>query len=95
VVDTIKEISGAGVIVQTIDRTKLRRALTPQCFSYEILRRAFGEIDVLNESASDESLLVEKLGQRVSIVEGSSRNIKITVPEDLILAENLLKISRV
>jgi 2-C-methyl-D-erythritol 4-phosphate cytidylyltransferase len=92
VTDTIKEITTSGVISQTIDRVKLRRALTPQCFSYDILRRAFDKIDVLSEQATDESSLVEKLGQEVFVVEGSSQNIKITVPEDLILAENILKL---
>jgi 2-C-methyl-D-erythritol 4-phosphate cytidylyltransferase len=90
VTDTIKEITG-DKIVGTIERTRLRRALTPQCFRVEILRRAFEEFTDLNETATDESFLVEKLGVAVSIVEGSQRNIKITVPEDLVLAEILLK----
>ena len=90
VTDTIKEITG-DKIIGTIERTHLRRALTPQCFRVEILRRAFEEFKDLNESATDESFLVEKLGVAVSIVEGSPRNIKITVPEDLILADALLK----
>ncbi|HEX8195577.1 MAG TPA: 2-C-methyl-D-erythritol 4-phosphate cytidylyltransferase [Pyrinomonadaceae bacterium] len=90
VTDTIKEING-DKIVGTIERTRLRRALTPQCFQVEILRRAFEEFTDLNEFATDESFLVEKLGVAVSIVEGTSRNIKITVPDDLILAEALLK----
>ena len=89
VTDTIKEIS-AGKIVQTVDRAKLRRALTPQAFRYEILKRAFTEND-FNESATDECFLVEKLGVKISVVEGSAKNIKITHKEDLILAESLLK----
>jgi 2-C-methyl-D-erythritol 4-phosphate cytidylyltransferase len=88
--DTIKEITG-DKIVGTIERRHLRRALTPQCFQVEILRRAFEEFTDVNEIATDESFLVEKLGVAVSIVEGSPRNIKITVPEDLVLAEILLK----
>lgn len=90
VTDTIKEVAG-DKIVGTIERARLRRALTPQCFRLEILRRAFEEFKDLNEIATDESFLVEKLGVTVSIVEGSARNIKITVPEDLVLAEILLK----
>jgi 2-C-methyl-D-erythritol 4-phosphate cytidylyltransferase len=89
VTDTIKEIKD-GKIVRTIDRATLRRALTPQCFRYEILKRAFENAD-LSEAATDECFLVEKLGQKIAIVEGSARNIKITHPEDLILAESLLK----
>lgn len=89
VTDTIKEISG-DQITETIHRSKLRRALTPQCFRYEILRRAFEEND-FGEAATDESFLVEKIGAAVSIIEGSPKNIKITHPEDFIIAEILLK----
>jgi 2-C-methyl-D-erythritol 4-phosphate cytidylyltransferase len=87
--DTIKEVSG-GKIVRTIDRAKLRRALTPQCFHFEILQKAFAEAD-LGESVTDECFLVEKAGYEIAIVEGSARNIKITTPEDLILAEIFLE----
>lgn len=89
VTDTIKEIS-ANEIVGTIDRVKLRRALTPQCFRYEILRRALLENN-LSETATDESYLVERTGVTVSVVEGSSKNIKITHREDFALAEILLR----
>jgi 2-C-methyl-D-erythritol 4-phosphate cytidylyltransferase len=89
VTDTIKEVSG-GKIVRTIDRSTLRRALTPQCFRYEILKRAFENAD-LSEAATDECWLVEKLGYEIAVVEGSAGNIKITHREDLILAESLLK----
>jgi 2-C-methyl-D-erythritol 4-phosphate cytidylyltransferase len=89
VTDTIKEISG-NKILRTIDRARLRRALTPQCFRYEILRRAFEEID-FSENATDECFLVEKLGAEISLIEGSVKNIKITHPEDFAIAEILLK----
>lgn len=92
VTDTIKEVSG-GKIVQTIDRTKLRRALTPQCFRYEILKRAFTENEV-GEIVTDECFLVEKLGVEVSIVEGNAQNIKITTPADFAIVENFLKQSQ-
>lgn len=90
VTDTIKQVSAAGEIIQTVERARLRRALTPQCFRYEILKRAFENAD-LNESATDESFLVEKSGVAVSIIEGSADNIKITHKSDLILAEAILK----
>ncbi|HLM01929.1 MAG TPA: 2-C-methyl-D-erythritol 4-phosphate cytidylyltransferase [Pyrinomonadaceae bacterium] len=89
VTDTIKEIEN-GKIARTIDRSTLRRALTPQCFRYEILKRAFENAD-LSAAATDECFLVERLGCEIAIVEGSARNIKITHAEDLILAESLLK----
>ena len=90
VTDTIKEVSADGTITQTVERTKLRRALTPQCFRYEILKLAYENAD-LSESATDESFLVEKSGVSVSTVEGSADNIKITHKSDLILAEAILK----
>ena len=88
VIDTIKEISDA-VIVGTVDRSKLRRALTPQAFRYDILKRAFDNAD-LSDNVTDECYLVEKLGVEIAVVEGSSRNIKITRPEDIRLAEVFL-----
>ncbi len=88
--DTIKEVSN-GTVAKTLPRTALRRALTPQCFRFELLRRAYDQVDVLDPELTDESALVERLGVKVTIVEGSSRNIKITGPEDLALGEGLLK----
>ncbi|HYV09722.1 MAG TPA: 2-C-methyl-D-erythritol 4-phosphate cytidylyltransferase [Pyrinomonadaceae bacterium] len=90
VTDTIKQVSDRR-IVQTLDRGELRRALTPQCFRYELLRDAYQATDVTDPSVTDESVLVEKLGIPVSIVEGSSRNIKITTAEDLAIAEAILR----
>jgi 2-C-methyl-D-erythritol 4-phosphate cytidylyltransferase len=89
VTDTIKHISD-GTVEKTLDRGALRRALTPQCFQYELLRQAYQHADVNDPSLTDESALVEQLGERVSIVEGSARNIKITTAEDLAIAEAIL-----
>ena len=88
VTDTIKSIRG-GEIAATLDREKLRRALTPQVFKIEVLRTAFEAVD-LNDSVTDECYLVEKLGHPIAIIDGSPRNIKITHSEDLILATALL-----
>ena len=87
VTDTIKSIRG-GEIAATLVRDKLRRALTPQAFNIEVLKAAFSEPE--HDTATDECYLVEKLGHPIAIVEGSPRNIKITHPEDLIVAEALL-----
>jgi 2-C-methyl-D-erythritol 4-phosphate cytidylyltransferase len=89
VTDTIKQVADEGV-VKTLDRGVLRRALTPQCFRYELLREAYNHADVNDPSLTDESALVEQLGKRVSIVEGCTRNIKITTAEDLAIAEAIL-----
>ena len=89
VTDTVKEVSG-GEIVRTLDRNGLRRALTPQCFRYDILQKAYELAEDIT-AATDESFLVEKIGFPVTFVEGSVSNIKITQPEDLALAEFLMK----
>jgi 2-C-methyl-D-erythritol 4-phosphate cytidylyltransferase len=89
VTDTIKEISGS-VITRTIDRNTLRRALTPQAFRYDVIRRAFDNI-ALDESVTDECSLVERLGVEIAFVEGSGRNIKVTRPEDVVFAEAILR----
>lgn len=92
VIDTIKSIRG-DEIVATIDRDKLRRALTPQAFQFEVLKRAF-ELGDLSEAVTDECYLVEKLGYPIAFVEGNSQNIKITRHEDLVFAEAVLSADR-
>ncbi|MDQ3474297.1 MAG: 2-C-methyl-D-erythritol 4-phosphate cytidylyltransferase [Acidobacteriota bacterium] len=89
IVDTVKEVRD-GAVKRTVPREQLRRALTPQCFRYEMLRQAYERVDELDPSLTDESSLVERLGVTVTVVEGSSRNIKVTRPEDLVVAEALL-----
>jgi len=90
VTDTIKQVNG-DTIVNTLERRDLRRALTPQCFRYELLREAYEHADVNDPSLTDESALVEKIGVRVTTIEGSSKNIKITTPQDLLIAEAFMK----
>ena len=89
-VDTIKEVN-ARVVVRTLGRATIRNALTPQCFHYKLLLRAYNHVNVLDPELTDESSLVERLGVRIAIVEGSSRNIKITRQQDLAIGEALLK----
>jgi 2-C-methyl-D-erythritol 4-phosphate cytidylyltransferase len=92
VADTIKRVDGERII-ETISRAELRRALTPQCFRFDILKRAYEQLDQLESSAieiTDESMLVERLGSAVVSVEGSARNIKITNEADLAIANRLL-----
>jgi 2-C-methyl-D-erythritol 4-phosphate cytidylyltransferase len=89
VTDTIKQVSDQRV-ERTLDRGVLRRAMTPQCFRYEVLRQAYQAADVTDASLTDESVLLEKIGIPVSVVEGSPRNIKITTADDLAIAEAIL-----
>jgi 2-C-methyl-D-erythritol 4-phosphate cytidylyltransferase len=88
--DTIKEVRD-GRIVQTFDRERLRRALTPQCFRFDMLRRAYEHALAENSDATDDSALIERLGAPVAAVEGDPRNIKLTRAEDFALAEILLR----
>ena len=92
VADTIKRVQD-GRIIETVSRAELRRALTPQCFRFAILKRAYETLDELESSGieiTDDSLIVERLGVAVVTVEGSARNIKITNSEDLVLADAML-----
>jgi len=88
VVDTIKRVGPDGRILATPPRAELRAALTPQTFRVELLRRAHA---ASSEDATDDAALVERLGAPVHLHAGSRRNIKITTPEDLIVAEALLR----
>jgi 2-C-methyl-D-erythritol 4-phosphate cytidylyltransferase len=87
--DTVKQVDGDH-IVGTLDRRSLRRALTPQAFQLDVLRQAFADESAF-DAATDECYLVEQLGATVTAVPGSSRNIKITFPDDITIAEALLK----
>jgi 2-C-methyl-D-erythritol 4-phosphate cytidylyltransferase len=92
VADTIKEIEGDRV-VRTLRRAQLRRALTPQCFRFDILKRAYDQltrVEAEGFEVTDDCLLVERLGVEIVAVAGSARNIKITQEEDLVLAEAIL-----
>lgn len=89
VTDTIKEYHG-GLVTGTLDRRSLRRALTPQAFRAEILHEAFESVQP-TELVTDECSLVERLGHEVAAVEGSPRNIKVTHPDDLKIAELFLR----
>lgn len=88
VVDTIKEVA-EGWIMGTVDRRRLRRAMTPQAFRYALLMEAFAGRE-LSDDITDECYLVEQLGHKIASVPGGSRNIKITHAEDLTLAELFL-----
>ena len=94
--DTIKRIE-ANRIVETLPRAELRRALTPQCFRFALIKRAYQDLDALEaegRDVTDDSLLIERLGIEVVSIEGSARNIKITTQEDLVIAESILRSSQ-
>jgi 2-C-methyl-D-erythritol 4-phosphate cytidylyltransferase len=84
--DTIKQVQH-GRVQRTLDRHRIYHAQTPQAFHYRIIRQAYDRAYQEGFLATDDSQLVERMGHRVSIVEGSPLNIKITRPMDLELAE--------
>lgn len=85
-VDTIKQVK-SGRVHRSLDRKSLYHAQTPQAFRYSVIKEAYDRASREGFSATDDSQLVERMGHRVSIVEGSHINIKITRPFDLRLAE--------
>jgi 2-C-methyl-D-erythritol 4-phosphate cytidylyltransferase len=89
-VDTIKQVdrtSEGAVITATVPREKVVLAQTPQGFRYEVLKKAVDEATADGFIGTDEASLVERSGHEVAVVMGSPRNIKITTPGDLELAD--------
>lgn len=82
--DTVKEVDGDGLITRTLERGLLRAVQTPQVFRMEILTDAYRE---LGGEFTDDAAVVERAGYKVKLYPGDYRNIKITTPEDLLLAE--------
>uniref|UniRef100_C6E7N7 2-C-methyl-D-erythritol 4-phosphate cytidylyltransferase n=1 Tax=Geobacter sp. (strain M21) TaxID=443144 RepID=C6E7N7_GEOSM len=88
--DTVKVVKG-GVIAETPPREKLWLAQTPQAFRYGLIRDAHARAKAEGYLGTDDASLIEHQGGEVRIVTGDYRNIKITTPEDLVLAEAFLK----
>lgn len=89
-VDTIKQVdrtAQGAIINSTIPRQHVVLAQTPQGFRYDVIRKAFDEAIADGFTGTDEASLVERSGHEVAVVMGSPRNIKITTPGDLELAE--------
>ena len=87
--DTIKQVK-SGRVQKTLERRRIYHAQTPQAFRLSLIRNAYERAQAEGFIATDDSQLVERLGTRVAIVEGSPLNIKITRPLDLGLAEVIL-----
>ncbi len=88
VVPTIKQ-GYRGWVVKTLDRSVLWAVQTPQVFERKLLEQAHRRTNSF--AATDDAALVEAMGARVKIVPGSEKNLKVTTPEDLQVAEILLK----
>ncbi|MDP6604956.1 MAG: 2-C-methyl-D-erythritol 4-phosphate cytidylyltransferase [Dehalococcoidia bacterium] len=91
VADTLKRVDGAGRVIESVDRAPLRAVQTPQAFAGDLLRRAHdSSSEGAPADATDDAVLVERLGEPVWTVEGDARNLKVTTPVDLALARALL-----
>jgi 2-C-methyl-D-erythritol 4-phosphate cytidylyltransferase len=89
--DTIKEVDSKGIVRQTLERSRLWAIQTPQAFPVKVLRKAYDESYKKKVYGTDDATLVERSGTKVRVLMGSYENIKITTPEDLMLAEEILK----
>ena len=86
IADTVKEAGPNGIVLRTLDRSRLWAVQTPQVFRYELLLRAHREITA---DVTDDAAMVEALGDPVRLFEGSRANIKVTTVEDLTLIKAL------
>lgn len=88
---TIKQVGDDNIIGQTVDRSDLWEAQTPQVFKSELIRQAHQQRDNVADDITDDAQLVEALGHPVSVVQSDSSNIKITTRSDLVIAAGILK----
>lgn len=90
--DTIKSINGGEWIEETWDRDSLIMIQTPQVFKFDLIQNAYQRAYQDNFLATDDALLIRRLGGKVKLVKGDYENIKITFPHDLLVAEAILKV---
>ncbi|SFC37130.1 2-C-methyl-D-erythritol 2,4-cyclodiphosphate synthase [Marinospirillum celere] len=90
VADTMKRSNSEGQVIETVERKQLWHALTPQMFRYQVLKTALTEGLNNNLQLTDEASAVEAAGQQPLLIPGSRTNLKVTLPEDLPLAEKIL-----
>ncbi len=90
-IDTIKQVDADEIVTATPDRTNLRAVQTPQGFSVELIRKAHLAAQAENFLGTDDASLVERLGPPVRLTLGDRRNIKLTTPEDMQMAEAFLQ----
>lgn len=88
---TIKKIDKNGLVTETINRAEIVEVQTPQCFKYDILEKCLKNNDT---DVTDEATLAEHMGFAVKTYPGYNENIKVTTPEDIIFAEQILKLRK-
>jgi 2-C-methyl-D-erythritol 4-phosphate cytidylyltransferase len=90
--DTLKIVDDTGYINKTLSRDSVWLVQTPQAFDYSLIKKAHDIAKKDGITGTDDAMLVERLGERVRIIQGSKNNIKITTKEDLILAQAMFNI---
>ncbi|GBC60081.1 2-C-methyl-D-erythritol 4-phosphate cytidylyltra nsferase [Desulfonema ishimotonii] len=88
--DTLKQVDGDGNVRQTLDRKTVWLAQTPQTFRYDLILTAHESARRGGYSGTDDASLAERMGVAVRVIPGSRLNIKLTTPEDLVLAEAVI-----
>ena len=88
--DTVKRVDAEGVVVDTPRRDALRAVQTPQTFDARLIREAHARFAQGTERATDDAMLAEWAGRRVRLTEGDVENIKLTTPEDMLLAGQVI-----
>ena len=88
--DTVKAVDKNGFIAETLDREAMIAIQTPQCFRYDIIKKAY---ESFSENATDDCMLAEALGIKVKITEGSYSNIKLTTREDMAILNALIELN--
>ena len=89
--DTIKEVAENGLVVKTLDRSRLKNMQTPQTIRFDLAWSAFDSAIKAGYVGTDDVSLVERIGKKVKVIEGSLNNFKITTPLDLALAKIILR----
>ncbi len=89
--DTVKTVGDDGLVLSTPSRNALVAVQTPQCFLFSLLLDAHNQARSSQFLGSDEAVLLEKMGIPVKVIAGDEENIKLTTPQDLLLAELLFK----
>ncbi|KAG2447357.1 hypothetical protein HYH02_007685 [Chlamydomonas schloesseri] len=87
---TIKEVDKSGMVIQTLQRSKLWEVQTPQCIRPALLKEGFDLVKRNNLEVTDDVSIIEAMGKPVKITPGAYTNIKVTTPDDMAVAEKFL-----
>ncbi|MBN1374818.1 MAG: 2-C-methyl-D-erythritol 4-phosphate cytidylyltransferase [Dehalococcoidia bacterium] len=87
--DTIKQAEETGICIKTFKRDMLRAVQTPQVFRFDLIKKVY---ELVSGEFTDDAAIAERAGYRVKLYPGEYKNIKITTPEDLLMAEILAKV---